>query len=112
MQDDPLRDLILEERLRFLTNKPQQDSTAMRDGDAFRAGSRKHTHRVAEILLPKSRSRLSCVVRDVSDTGLRMTMIEDADLPERFKVRVPTLQIDRMVFLVWRRDYEIGVTFD
>ncbi len=106
---DPLQDLILEERIRFLKSASPRESNAD-DSKVYRSDQRRKEHRVATIVLGGGAS-LSCLVRDISDTGARLTLVEEAELPDMFQLRVPTLQIDRRVGLVWRRDYEVGVAF-
>ena len=107
---DPMEALVLKERLRLLKkiNVTKNSGGAM-DGPR-RVDGRKKTHRVGEIILEDDR-RLSCLVADFSDSGMRLQLTEYGDIPDSFRLRVPTLEFDRAVTVVWRREDAVGVTY-
>jgi hypothetical protein len=57
-------------------------------------------------------STLSCIVKDLSGTGARISVSDGIALPETFRIHLP--KPDRWVqaTIRWRRDGYIGVHFD
>ena len=104
---DRLEALVFKERLRYV--KQMQSA----DGDSAVSGSsrnkRQKSHKVGEIFVDSNKT-ISCLVADFSDTGMRLEPAEDGDIPEVFRLRVPTLEFDRDVRVVWRNETAIGVT--
>ncbi|MEO0399394.1 MAG: PilZ domain-containing protein [Pseudomonadota bacterium] len=107
---DPMEALVLKERLRMLKkiNVTKRHANLM-DGPR-RVDDRKKTHRVGEIIMDDGH-RLSCLVSDFSDSGMRLVMTEYGETPDNFRLRVPTLEFDRTVAVVWRTEDALGVTF-
>ncbi|MBI1392984.1 MAG: hypothetical protein GC152_09615 [Alphaproteobacteria bacterium] len=106
---DPLQSLVLKERLRVL-KKTNITETGPLEG-VVRSDKRLKTHKVGEILLADGKT-ISCLVHDFSDTGMRLEIREDgATPPDGFRLRVPTLQFDRRVIVVWRSANSVGVSY-
>jgi hypothetical protein len=77
-----------------------------------RYAQRSRTFLKAEIDLNGGLSTLSCIVKDLSETGARVLVSEGIALPETFRIHLP--KPDRWVqaTLRWRRGEYIGVHFD
>ena len=73
---------------------------------------RSRTFLKAEIDLNGGLSTLSCIVKDLSETGARILVSEGIALPETFRIHLP--KPDRWVQATvrWRRGEYIGVHFD
>ncbi|MEM9331637.1 MAG: PilZ domain-containing protein [Pseudomonadota bacterium] len=52
-----------------------------------------------------------CIIRDVSNTGMKLEIQQEIDLPESFIVKTPAMTETLMVRLAWRKRKEIGVEF-
>ena len=100
----------MDERLRYLQENAKADDSKRRAFGPRRIKSREKTMRVGEITLETGRT-VSCVVRDVSDTGMRLSLSEFSEVPDSFRLRAPTLEFDEVVLVVWRSGDEIGVSY-
>ena len=105
----PPEEGALEERLRGLKDSKRAGAESVLEG-ARRVGDRQTTHRVGEIALESGKT-LSCIVEDFSDTGMRLLITEEGAAPESFRLRVPTLEFDRVVSVVWRKEPVVGVSY-
>jgi len=52
-----------------------------------------------------------CIVRDISTTGARVTLISTADVPDRFDLTFGAARTKRACRVVWRTTVELGVQF-
>jgi len=52
-----------------------------------------------------------CIVRDISTTGARLTLISTADVPDRFDLTLGAARTKRACRVVWRTTVELGVEF-
>ena len=50
-----------------------------------------------------------CVIKDVSTTGMRITMSDDVELPDVFEIKVATIDNPMRVRVAWRRGCDMGV---
>jgi hypothetical protein len=77
-----------------------------------RYAQRSRTFLKAEIDLNGGLSTLGCIVKDLSETGARISVSEGIALPETFRIHLP--KPDRWVQATvrWRRGEYIGVHFD
>ncbi|MEM6413239.1 MAG: PilZ domain-containing protein [Pseudomonadota bacterium] len=107
---DPMEALVLKERLRMLNKINGNISTGGSIDGPRRLGDRKKTHRVGEIVLDSDHT-LSCLVTDFSDTGMRLLITEAGEAPDEFRLRVPTLQFDRSVTVMWRTEDALGISY-
>jgi PilZ domain len=53
-----------------------------------------------------------CVIRDLSITGAALEVMDQASIPANFNLIVPEDKLKLPCAIVWRRGFEIGVTFD
>ena len=106
---DPLEQRILTERLRGLSKVSADKKFHPVDGQA--RASRKKTHRIGEIVLAPERN-ISCIIHNFSDAGMRIELTEERQPPTNFRLRVPTLEFDRRVQVVWQSDNIVGLIFE
>lgn len=81
------------------------------DIDERRDVQRKPAFRGGEIDLPDGRT-LACIVRNFSETGCRLKLAVDEDLPDHFSVRVDNDASARPAEVVWREHGSVGVKFN
>jgi len=77
-----------------------------------RQSKRKPALRAADLFLDELRSPVACLVKDVSDTGLRLIYDSPHELPER--VRIILLHPKKEIWcdIVWRHEKEVGLSID
>ncbi len=63
------------------------------------------------MILSKS-TLIDCVIRDMSDTGVRLEFGGLTQLPSEFKLRVAASGAEAVVELAWQRGLSAGVWFD
>ena len=69
--------------------------------------SRRHEiHYLAQIDRDGASSPLSCIIWDISDSGARLTVADDQQVPDEF-----TLLLRRRCRVVRRYDGQVGVVF-
>lgn len=54
---------------------------------------------------------LDCVVRDFSETGVRLEMVNTAAVPNEFMLRLAGVATPRLCRLAWRRTDSVGASF-
>lgn len=54
---------------------------------------------------------VSCLVRNLSETGAALDVISAGEIPDRFTLALPLEGTSHRCSLVWRRQMEIGVSF-
>jgi hypothetical protein len=54
---------------------------------------------------------VSCLVRSLSNEGAALDVTSPSGIPDRFTLALPLEGATRRCRLVWRREMEIGVTF-
>ena len=52
-----------------------------------------------------------CIIRDVSNTGMRIEVQDDIELPDGFDVKTPAMSEMLTVKQAWRKRKEVGVEF-
>jgi hypothetical protein len=77
-----------------------------------RGAHRSRTFLKADIDINGGLSSLSCIVKDMSETGARITLSDGVVLPEHFRIRLP--KPDRWVpaSVRWRRGDFVGIHFE
>lgn len=55
---------------------------------------------------------IDCTVRNLSSTGAALEVINQAGIPEKFKLVVTGDGLNQPCHIVWRKGTRIGVTFD
>ena len=77
-----------------------------------RVAPRVRTLIAARIAFNNGQSTLDCLIRNLSDTGAKLTFSAVVTLPDCFGLMIPQKGVTRRVRVVWRRDREIGVRFE
>lgn len=75
-----------------------------------RRGSRSTVSRDGKISLGLFR-RLSCSVTDLSNSGARITVDEEQELPEVFSIKIDGVNRKRKAELRWRTGTQAGLEF-
>ena len=82
----------------------------MMTGDDNRQAFRRRALKGASAILPGG-GVIDCVVKDISDTGARLQVVNALSVPERFELLIPGAK-SVQVTVVWRKARMIGVRFD
>ena len=80
----------------------------------FENKRRSPRHRVlkdGKIVLKNNWSVVDCCVRDLSDTGARLTCQDPLAVPNEFRLLFPATLTIRDAAVVWRRNDQVGVHF-
>ena len=56
--------------------------------------------------------RVSAETQKISEFGMTLRLLEDADLPKRISVLIPDYQINIGCQVVWRHRDDVGLQFD
>jgi hypothetical protein len=73
--------------------------------------SRRPAHTGAVIWLAGRMTAMSCVVRELTETGCRLHADEASRAPDRFELSLGQSTIIEQCEVVWRRADELGVRF-
>jgi PilZ domain len=65
----------------------------------------------ARAVFNNGRSSIDCQIRNISDTGARLTLNEGLSLPGAFDLEIPTRNKTHKVLLRWRTKDAAGVQF-
>jgi hypothetical protein len=76
-----------------------------------RASIRLRTLLEGRVLLGSRVSPVECTVRDISETGARITFVKPVPLPPEFELQVPKRKISRQVRVVWSNEKSHGLMF-
>ena len=71
-------------------------------------------HRVlkdGKIITVNNRSVVDCCIRDLSDTGARLTCKDPLAVPHEFRLLFLASLTVRDAVVVWRRDEQVGIHF-
>ena len=82
----------------------------MMSGDDSRRAPRRRALKGASAILPGG-GIIDCVVKDLSDTGARLQVVNALSVPERFELLIPGAK-SVQVTVVWRKERMVGVRFD
>ena len=77
-----------------------------------RRAPRKRILKGATIAFNDRSSTMSCVVRDISDTGARLRLTKGQVVPSRFELFIDIDGIEVPCAVAWRRGDEVGVVFE
>jgi hypothetical protein len=64
------------------------------------------------IYFDKRRGVMSCLIRDLSDTGARIVFSETVTIPEHINLHIPQREKTVRAHVQWRRGDEIGLAFE
>jgi hypothetical protein len=79
---------------------------------AERRGSpRVRVFKKGKLIHPNNMSVFDCTIRDMSETGARLSCEETGLLPNELQLMFHAIREVRYVRVVWRRNGEIGVEF-
>jgi hypothetical protein len=83
-----------------------------RNRTELRKKPRRSFHYNARILTDKAGTMVSCSISDISETGARLVLEEDCELPEEFVLLLnPTGEARRHCSVAWRTGTTVGVAF-
>jgi PilZ domain len=78
----------------------------------LRRKARRHFHYNASVLIDATSSPRPCSISDISETGARIMLESECELPERFILLLtPSGEARRHCRLVWRSGLSAGVEF-
>nr|WP_280172772.1 PilZ domain-containing protein [Hyphomicrobium sp. CS1GBMeth3] len=77
-----------------------------------RRALRKRVLKGATIAFNNRSSTLSCMVRDISETGARLRVPKGQAVPSRFDLLIEVDGLEAPCAVAWRRGEEMGVTFE
>lgn len=83
----------------------------MSDDDKNRRQERRRSVRIASILTSDGRSPISCVVLDLSASGARLHIHDQAEVPDEFRLLLVATGDEHPCTTVWRSGNEMGVRF-
>ncbi len=55
---------------------------------------------------------IDCTVRNITATGATLEVTNPVGIPHEITLNVPTRQLRRQGYIVWRKEKKVGVTFD
>ena len=77
-----------------------------------RVAPRVRTLIAARVIFNNGQSTLDCLIRNLSDTGAKLTVSAAVTLPDCFDLFIPQKSMTRRVRIVWWRGEEVGVRFE
>ncbi len=77
----------------------------------LRRKPRRPLHYRARILLSKKGQPRSCNIEDISESGARIVLQKDEELPQRFLLLLSPRSAARLCREVWREHLTVGVEF-
>jgi hypothetical protein len=83
-----------------------------RSRSELRKKPRRQFHYDAKILTSKDGPPLRCAISDISESGARVVLAQDTELPELFMLLLTTSGVARRVCrVVWRTGLTVGIEF-
>lgn len=76
-----------------------------------RRAPRQKTYKAARIAFGGRRAVITCLVRNLSDTGACLGLNDPIDIPDVFNLVFDSGEASRMCQVVWRKANRIGVVF-
>lgn len=84
----------------------------LRNHAELRKKPRRQFHYDARILTDDKRPPLRCALADISETGARIVLKNECELPERFMLLLtPNGEARRLCRIIWRDGLTLGVDF-
>ncbi len=83
----------------------------IRQIDERRATERENTLLWAKVIFPDRRTRLDCIVLNLSEGGVKIQLDPTAQLPREFSIRFERGKPERLFRTVWRIGGELGARF-
>jgi hypothetical protein len=85
--------------------------SSYRSQTELRKKPRRPLHYRARILLTKKGQPRPCSLEDISETGARIVLQKDEELPERFLLLLTPRGAVRLCRQIWRNELIVGVEF-
>ncbi len=79
--------------------------------DNRRIAPRQRSFLRGRIYFNNRRSSADCLIRDISDTGAKLTFSHAITTPEVIELHIPAKEMTLRAHVQWRRGEEIGVAF-
>jgi hypothetical protein len=76
-----------------------------------RASPRMRVFKKGKLIHTNNITVFDCMIRDISDTGARLSCGETATMPREMQLVLHSQREVRMVRVVWRKPRELGVQF-
>ena len=76
-----------------------------------RKSPRHTTFQTGWVLDPDGKEVTRCFVRDISDTGARLELRQDVELPKDFMLAFPDQKAPRACKTMWQLSIVAGITF-
>jgi hypothetical protein len=77
----------------------------------LRNASRHRTYKAARIAFRGGRAVITCLVRNLSDTGACLSVDSPLDIPDSFNLVFDSGEPSRMSRVIWRKKTQIGIAF-
>lgn len=87
------------------------DADSHQGQSELRRKPRRPLHYRARILLSKKGQPRSCSIEDISESGARIVLQKDEELPNRFLLLLSPRGAARLCREVWRNELTVGVEF-
>ena len=91
---------------------PKPDLSAEQKARERRGAVRSRTLRIAKIVYNQGTSLTNCEIRDISDTGCRVSVASTIGIPDRFTLQIPNEHFKRSCFVAWRKSGMMGLKFE
>jgi hypothetical protein len=76
-----------------------------------RSNPRRHVALAATIVVNKRRSPVECTVRDLSDSGAKIEILEDTAVPYEFELQIPEIHLCVLSRVAWTNGRNYGLMF-
>ena len=93
-----------------LTSAPPAAPSFGTKKKAKRAKERTPTFRAGRILY-SGRNEIGCIVKDMTDTGARIVLDDDAGLSPEVTMVISQTAAKRAAKVAWQKDREVGLSF-
>ena len=79
--------------------------------EEHRKAPRHRTYKAARIAFGGGRGVITCLVRNLSDTGACLGIDSPIGIPDSFNLVFDSGEPSRMCQVIWRKDKQIGIAF-
>jgi hypothetical protein len=70
------------------------------------------THQPAAISFHGGKQKLVCVIRDISEGGVGLSVVSTEDIPDHFTLTIKGEKEERACTVRWRESNKLGASFD
>jgi len=89
----------------------QEQQNIPQKEDDSRSEFRRRTLKSGKIIFNNLQSILDCTIRNLSKTGCRIIVPNQADFPAEFELQLPGSDEKFQCQVIWRKHHEAGVKF-